>query len=288
MSICIIQQFPITRPVTTPGLNGNFPPMKHRQLLGIALLCALSMTTLGELPLQAQVSPPGNAIPPAPSNWQQLPGDKRVTDLKKRRLAPLKEELAAHGFHLGNAAFIRIFKETSELELWLKKSKASTYTLFKTYPIARWSGELGPKLQEGDGQAPEGFYDVVQKRLNPNSKYHLAFNIGYPNAHDTAHHRTGNFIMIHGKDVSIGCFAMTDPVIEELYLIVEAALTTGQKTVLVHCFPFRITDERLAQAKTDNSPWGEFWTTLQPIWQAFEKNHLPPKVLQGKAYALKK
>jgi murein L,D-transpeptidase YafK len=248
--------------------------MKASGLLRLFLLCVV-------MNLQA------SAVEHAPVNWQDLPGDKRVANLKHRRLAPLQAELRENGFKIGNPAFIRIFKESHELELWLQKSRGAGYELFKTYRIAYWSGTLGPKQKEGDGQAPEGVYGVTRKRLNPASKYHLSFNIGYPNAHDTAHGCTGGLIMVHGKNVSIGCYAMTDPLIEEIYLIVDAALAGGQVEIPVHCFPFRMTAERLAQAKAEDSPWLEFWNTLAPISSAFDKTHRPPHVIQGVRYALK-
>ncbi|MDB6075616.1 MAG: protein containing YkuD domain [Verrucomicrobiaceae bacterium] len=235
-------------------------------------------------PASAQTMPAATSTDAAPANWQELKPEQRLADLHRRRLKGLKNDLHAAGFKLGSPAYLRIFKESSELELWLQKPGATNYEKWKTYPIARWSGNLGPKQKEGDYQAPEGFYNVVPKRLNPASKYHLSFNIGYPNAYDTAHHRSGNLIMVHGKNVSIGCYAMTDPGIEEIYLIVEAALPDGQTEVPVHCFPFRMTEERMAQAKTDSSPWLGFWNELRPAYLAFEAAHVPPVVRQGMRY----
>jgi murein L,D-transpeptidase YafK len=136
------------------------------------------------------------------------------------------------------------------------------------------SGELGPKLAEGDGQTPEGFYEVNPRGLNPKSHYHLAFNIGYPNAYDRAHGRTGSFIMVHGSRVSIGCFAMTNDSIEQIYCLVEAALERGQAAVPIHCFPFRMTAERMALAL--ESPWFGFWTQLHEGYIAFEATRFPP------------
>jgi murein L,D-transpeptidase YafK len=136
------------------------------------------------------------------------------------------------------------------------------------------SGTLGPKLAEGDGQAPEGFYFVTPDRMKPDSRYHLAFNLGFPNAYDTAHGRTGSFLMVHGNRVSIGCFAMTDPKIEEIYTLCAAALTHGQPFFRVHVFPFRMTPERLAQ--TAGQPWHDFWQNLKQGYDWFETNHLPP------------
>ena len=217
---------------------------------------------------------------PAPDNWQSLTGEQRLADLHARRDADVKAALTAQGLALGDPVFIRIIKESRELELWLKPATAATYNLLQTYRIAYFSGTLGPKTKEGDLQAPEGFYATTRQLMNPASKYHLAFNIGYPNAHDQALGRTGSFIMVHGKNVSIGCFAMTDPIIEEIYLIVDAALSAGQASVPVQCYPFRMTAERLAAAK--DNPWHALWRSLKPAWDAFEQTKVPPAVEQGR------
>lgn len=202
----------------------------------------------------------------------------RVREVRTRVSASLTEELKTAGFALGDPAFIRIFKETRELELWLKPKGAAQYKLWKTWPIVAMSGKLGPKLKEGDLQAPEGFYAVTARAMNPESKYHLSFNIGYPNAYDRANQRTGGLIMIHGNKVSVGCFAMTDPVIEPIYLIVESALNRGQPEIPVHVFPFRMTAERMAQAEASASQWLEFWKNLQQGYAAFEQAQVPPAV----------
>ncbi|MBL9142636.1 MAG: murein L,D-transpeptidase [Verrucomicrobiaceae bacterium] len=202
-----------------------------------------------------------------------MTGEQRLADLHSRRTAGVTAALQAQGFALGNAVFLRAIKEGSELELWLRPSTSSAFNLYKKWPIARWSGTLGPKTKEGDHQAPEGFYAFDSKQLNPRSSYHLSFNIGYPNALDQALGRTGSLIMIHGKDVSIGCFAMTDPVIEEIYLIVEAALAAGQPHIDVHCFPFHMTAERMSAVVGIHR---DFWLNLKEGWDRFELTHLPP------------
>jgi murein L,D-transpeptidase YafK len=212
--------------------------------------------------------------PPAPEQWRTMTATERLTSVRSRLLPKLHDELAAHQLQLGPPAFIRIFKETRELELWLK-GKDNSWKLFRNYPIAVFSGTLGPKTKEGDLQAPEGFYSVTKQQLNPASSYHLSFNIGYPNAYDLHHQRTGSLIMVHGDTVSIGCFAMTDPLIEEIYLIVEAALKTNT-TVPVHIFPFRMTDERLQKETT--SPHHDFWQNLRPAHDLFDKDHRVPKI----------
>jgi murein L,D-transpeptidase YafK len=148
----------------------------------------------------------------------------------------LDQRLAAKDVALGVPIFIRIFKLESELELWVQKS--GRYELFATYPICLWSGRLGPKLQEGDKQAPEGFYTVDKDALNPDSRWHRSFNLGFPNAFDQAYGRTGSFLMVHGGCASIGCYAMTDRVVDEIWRMVTSALDAGQERFAVHVFPF--------------------------------------------------
>jgi murein L,D-transpeptidase YafK len=206
----------------------------------------------------------------------QTKQNARISEVRARVELSLIQDLAIAGFSLGDPAFIRIFKESHELELWLKPKGASEFKLWKSWPIVAMSGKLGPKLKEGDGQAPEGFYDVSAKALNPQSDFHLSFNVGYPNAFDQAQGRTGSFIMVHGNKVSIGCFAMTDAVIEPIYLVVEAALNNGQASVPVHIFPFRMTEDRMASAETEKAPWLDFWKNLCEGFTRFEQTHVPP------------
>lgn len=182
--------------------------------------------------------------------------------------------LANKGLSFGSSVYIRIFKEEAELEVWLQHG--TQYELFKTYPICAESGTLGPKEKEGDAQSPEGFYSVTASKLNPASNYHLSFDIGYPNAYDRSLGRTGSFIMVHGNCVSIGCFAMTDPAIEEIYLLAEGALAKGQKSFAVHVFPFRMTADNTKQHAS--SRWAPFWSELKGGYDAFEAKHVPPDV----------
>jgi murein L,D-transpeptidase YafK len=212
--------------------------------------------------------------PPASDQWEGMNSEERLANVRSRLLPKLHDELSTKQLKLGQPAFIRIFKETCEFELWLQDAD-NQWKLFRNYPIATFSGSLGPKTREGDLQAPEGFYTVTHKQLNPASSYHLSFNIGYPNAYDLAHQRTGSLIMVHGRMVSIGCFAMTDPLIEEIYLVVEAALKNGD-TVPVHIFPFRITAERMQKAP--GSPHHDFWQNLRPAFDIFEKDHRVPQI----------
>lgn len=186
----------------------------------------------------------------------------------------LEERLVLLLAKVGDPVFIRIFKEESLLEVWIRSG--AEYQHFKDYFICAYSGYLGPKLQEGDRQSPEGFYKVKKYQLNPNSKYHLSFNLGFPNQYDREHNRTGSFLMVHGDCVSDGCYAMTDEKIEEIYTLVEGALQKGQKVVHVHTYPFRMTEENMALYS--DSEWYDFWVNLKEGYDYFEAEHLPPHI----------
>jgi murein L,D-transpeptidase YafK len=151
-------------------------------------------------------------------------------------LRPLPKDtmmlLGKKGMDAQTPIFIRIFKEDSELEVW-KQRDDGRYYHFKTYPVCNWSGELGPKLLQGDRQAPEGFYTITREQMNPDSKYHLAMNLGYPNAYDRSHRRTGEFLMIHGKCKSAGCYAMTDALMEEIYAMARESFLGGHDGLAV-------------------------------------------------------
>ncbi len=197
------------------------------------------------------------------------------------RVAPsLVGQLQSRGLSYGSPVFIRIFKSERELELWVKGDGG--YELFRTYAVTAMSGKLGPKLREGDRQAPEGFYYVPPSRMNPNSRFHLSMNLGYPNGYDRGHRRTGSALMIHGGNASIGCFAMTDPKIEEIYALTEAALRNGQSFFRVHCFPFRMNSANMK--KHASSQWHSFWVNLKEGYDFFESSKLPPdvRVKEGK------
>ena len=179
------------------------------------------------------------------------------------------------GMTTDSPLFVRIFKEESELEIWKRREDGRFYH-FKTYPICNWSGDLGPKIQHGDKQAPEGFYTVRQKQMNPSSQLHLSFNLGYPNEYDRANRRTGEFLMVHGKCKSAGCYAMTDALIEEIYAVARESFIGGQEFFEVHAFPFRMTDANMLRHKT--SPHYPFWATLKEGYDHFERVRQPPSI----------
>ncbi len=197
----------------------------------------------------------------------------------------LTQRLRAIGSDWGAPVFVRIFKRESELEVWARTGDG-TYALVNIWPICAYSGELGPKLREGDGQAPEGIYHVGAGQLNPLSSYHLSFDLGYPNGFDRANARTGSFLMVHGSCVSIGCYAMTDDSIDEIYSLVAAALTKGQPQVQVHALPFRFASNWERDYAT--SPWRDFWRDLAVIDARFEADRIPPDVrVRNRRYRLR-
>lgn len=215
-----------------------------------------------------------------------LPGPERAKAAAERVRPGLERALAEKGLRFGDPVFLRAFKEEGQLEMWIRKRQDGKYALFRIWRIAAQSGKLGPKLAEGDKQVPEGFYFVPPARMKPDSVFHLAFKISYPNAYDEALGRTGTFIMIHGNRVSAGCLAMTDEKIEEIYTLCDAALKGGQDFFRVHIFPFRMTEQRMARA--EESEWLDFWKNLREGYDFFERERVPPEVtVEGGRYRFK-
>lgn len=189
--------------------------------------------------------------------------ERMLTDIDEKNMA--KE----------SPILVRIFKQESELEIW-KEDKNGRFALLRTYPICRWSGELGPKIKQGDRQAPEGFYTITPGLMNPNSQYYLAINTGFPNAYDRANGRTGAFLMIHGDCSSAGCYAMTDEQVAEIYALARESFFGGQKSFQIQAYPFRMTP--LNMAKHRNSPHTAFWKMLKQGYDHFEVTKHEPKV----------
>ncbi|MGI6852302.1 L,D-transpeptidase family protein [Mesorhizobium sp. 1B3] len=198
---------------------------------------------------------------------------------EKRAMQPIPARLVAtmKAKSMSPAApiLVRVFKQESELEVW-KRDTSGRFALLKTYPMCRWSGQLGPKTREGDRQAPEGFYHVTARMLNPRSEYYLAFNLGYPNKLEAALGYTGDALMIHGACSSSGCYAMTDDGVAEIYAVGREALRGGQTTFQVQAYPFRMTPENMAKHRND--PNYAFWTNLKQGYDAFEVTRRQPKV----------
>ena len=224
-------------------------------------------------------------------SYSQSKLSKAQNDKVIKKLVPiLKDEFKNKNLTLGNSIFIRIIKTTKNydygiLELWVKGNNVDTFSLFKKYPICYYSGGTGPKKKQGDCKTPEGFYYVNKNRINQNSSYHRAFNIGYPNNYDRLFRYTGGYIMIHGACCSIGCIAMTDEIIEEIWTIGITALNHKQAFFRVHIFPFYMTDKKMTENKNNENI--EFWKNLKEGYDYFEKNKKPPNVTVKAKYIFK-
>jgi murein L,D-transpeptidase YafK len=204
----------------------------------------------------------------------EVPSSLQAQQVIARVARPLAQALRARGLQYGAPIFLRIFKASQELELWVQAR--AQFRLFRIYAICAASGQLGPKEQEGDLQSPEGFYVVTPEQMHPDSQYHLAFNLGYPNAYDQAYGRTGSALMVHGNCVSAGCYAMTDTDIEEIYTLADAAQRHGQPAFAVHIFPFRMSQKHLRHVR--HSRWWPFWLNLKEGYDHFIKTRRPPLV----------
>lgn len=230
-------------------------------LSGLARRCRFALVAIGLLSLAGcQSGLDGLGV-----------GDKGNVPIPKKLINMMK----AKGMTSASPIMIRIFKEENVLEVW-KETHTKRYALLDTYEICKWSGKFGPKFKEGDRQAPEGFYTVNKHQLNPRSQYHLSFNMGFPNAYDRAHGRTGSHLMIHGACSSAGCYSMTDERVEEIYALAREALKGGQNKFQIQAYPFRMTPENLVKHR--NSPHYKFWTMLKKGYDHFEITRVPPKV----------
>jgi len=201
----------------------------------------------------------------------------------QRGLVTQASDTLNKGARYNAPVLLRIIKETKQLELW-KQDSDNSWAKIKTYEICHFSGQPGPKKRQGDYQAPEGFYEITASQLNPFSSQHLSMNTGYPNRYDRLHSYSGAALMIHGGCSSAGCYAMTDPNIEEIYAAVRDAIKGGQKTVQLQIYPFSM--DWLNMFAYRNDPNYKFWTELKAGWDWFEKNKqpIPVDIRDGKYY----
>ena len=198
-------------------------------------------------------------------------GPKHLRDVR----ASIKTKMSGLDMTMSSPIMLRIFKEDSTLEVW-KQTRSGRYALLQTFEICKWSGELGPKVKEGDRQAPEGFYEITPALMNPNSSYHLAFNLGFPNQFDRSHNRTGSHLMVHGACSSRGCYAMTDEQVQDIYALARESFKGGQRSFQVQAFPFRMTAENMAKHR--KSEHYGFWQMLKRGYDHFEVTKQPPKI----------
>jgi murein L,D-transpeptidase YafK len=191
----------------------------------------------------------------------------------KKQYQDLKQDL------YNQQVLIRIFKQEKQVEIWSKNSISKSFIHIKTWDICTASGNLGPKRRQGDNQVPEGVYYI--DRFNPNSNFYLSLGINYPNASDrilSDKTSPGGDIFMHGACVSIGCVALTDDIIKELYLICIEARQHGQHHIPVHIFPFKMTDYNVKAFSRTFPEHINFWNNLQSIFTYWEENHNLPEV----------
>ncbi len=166
------------------------------------------------------------------------------------------------------------FKDTQQLEVYVRAHQQQPWLWLKTYPIVKASGQLGPKLREGDLQVPEGIYQ--SESLNPNSRYHLAIRVNYPNQFDQAiaakegRTQLGGDIMVHGSNASVGCLAMGNEVAEHLFVL--AALSQHPVSIMISPTDFR--QKSLQSWQQDAAPWlpavnhtAEAQKSTIPVWR---------------------
>jgi murein L,D-transpeptidase YafK len=221
----------------------------------LAAALALASTLAACYTFDYDLAQPERSVQPIPA--------KLVATMNSRQMSPQDPIL------------VRVYKQESELEVW-KKDRTGRYALLKTYPICRWSGKLGPKVRAGDRQAPEGFYRVAAAQMNPDSRYYLSFNLGYPNPLEAALGHSGEALMIHGACSSSGCYAITDQAAAEIYALAREAFRGGQEAFQVQALPFRMTAANLAEHSGD--PNMAFWSTLKDGSDHFEVTRQEPRV----------
>ncbi len=249
-------------------------------VLTAAFAAALTpVTCLGQSPGQNPSQNSSQDSKPLPTQDSKPSPAKETKKLPAKATKKLPPELLAllqqKKMPIHSPILVRVFKEEAELEVW-KQDTTGRFQILKTYPICRWSGDLGPKWWEGDRQTPEGFYRVTPELMNPHSNYYLSINIGYPNSFDKANKRDGSLLMIHGDCWSVGCFAMTDEQISEIYSLARDSFQGGQPSFQVQAYPFRLTPANLARHRNNRNL--AFWKMLKIGNDHFEATHLEPKV----------
>lgn len=266
----VARRFRHERLPATANLNCTHRPSYGRSILAAAMGCLLyAATPAGAVSIELK------DVASDRVERQRAAAEGNLPLAGTPDLSRLSERLAEKGLKLGSPVLLRVFKSESEFEVWIRKDDTS-YVLFATYPVCHWSGTLGPKLREGDKQTPEGFYTVTRGQMRHIGRWPRSLNLGFPNVFDQVQARNGSHILVHGGCSSVGCFAMTNAVVEEIYGFVEKAVAGGQTYVPVHVFPFRMTDANLALQK--DSPWQSFWTNLKEGYDFVERTKRPPRI----------
>lgn len=214
--------------------------------------------------------------------------NQKVVNAIRQKEDSLKKQFASMGIAWPvKQIYVRSFKYDSQLEVWVRSQKNEAFKLFRTYKVCALSGALGPKRIEGDYQVPEGFYYINE--FKPNSAYHMALGLNYPNASDlllSDSTKPGNDIYIHGSCVTVGCIPIRDTQIEELYLLANYAHEQGQDFIPVHIFPIRYNVEKsrefLVKTTKDDTEYQKFSGRLKEVFDYFELNKKIPLITINK------
>ncbi len=218
----------------------------------------------------------------------EVPETPRTRLITQEVAERLRGDLAPLGLVPGDPVHLRVFKEELELEVWMKSATEPQYVLFKVFRLTHCAGQPGPKLREGDGQAPEGFYIASADSMRPETKHHLGIDLGFPNRYDRYHGFTGSDLMLHGGANAAGAYALAPEDMEEVYTLAAAGLEAGQERLRISVLPFRMTDKRMDRAWRENSSSLEFWMNLKEGYDFFENVRQPPLVdIEAGRYAFR-
>ncbi|MCF6441190.1 hypothetical protein L1077_17275 [Pseudoalteromonas luteoviolacea] len=207
--------------------------------------------------------------------YHKVAGKQSVSDVireygetSEARLRPFFQQAGVQ--YPPKSVTLLAIKGTDQLELWASNDDNPVF--IRTYPVLAASGVLGPKLQEGDEQVPEGIYSL--EYLNPNSAFHLSMKLNYPNDFDLIHAHAegreapGTNIFIHGKAMSVGCLAMGDEVIEELFVLTA---TIGKESVKVAIAPIDPRKHNILPLAHGKPKWvSELYTNITDYFSRYQ------------------
>ncbi len=247
-------------------------------------LCFCILTCCMAIAVSAQNGSGGNSVSSVASFIDFQKTFQRPSEALSKNETALKKQFEEKKLVWpAKYVYIRSFKYDSQMEVWVKNNRKDPYKLFKTYKVCALAGTLGPKRMEGDYQVPEGFYYINE--FNARSQYHLSLGLNYPNISDrilSDINSPGGAIYIHGSCVTVGCIPLTDPMIEEVYIITAHAKNQGQDFIPVHIFPIRFNVKRsidyLGRLTKDDDQLKEFSSHLEDAFNYFEKNKQVPVI----------
>jgi murein L,D-transpeptidase YafK len=235
-------------------------------ILGVAALSSLLFSSEDRSGAQAKGDPQLRVATRQSADYK-LPGSARAKRAYEGKLEVVKGLFKGAKVSFPPAQLLlRAFKKEKVLEVWASSHESDPLSRVAIYEICSASGDLGPKKKSGDWQVPEGFYTIDLYKNQ--SDYYLALRVSYPNRRDRVLGYTGSAIMIHGNCVSIGCLAMSDERIQELW-VMATSVRDRRGTVVVHLFPS--SDWSALLAMTKDVALKAFWSNLKEGYDLFER-----------------